>query len=82
MKTGCLKVNVSSAKKNIPLDGAITVKVNLNFLSCKEIPDYLLGRNKIAITSLLLCVDNKKVLLIMFSVENSLVSLCMTETIT
>ena len=69
MKAGCLKANVSSAKMNILLDGAITAKVNLNILLHKEIPDYLLSRNKTDITCLCLCTDNKKVLLIIFSVE-------------
>ena len=41
MKTVPLKVNVSSVKINILLNGAITAKVKLIFLSWKEIPDYL-----------------------------------------
>ena len=81
MKTSCLKVNVRSAKTKILLDGAIILTVNLNFLPCKEIPDYLLRRNTITITCFYLCVDNEKVLLTIFSVENSLVYLCITETI-
>ena len=37
MKTVCLKVNVSSAKTNIILDGAIIAKLKFIVLSCKEI---------------------------------------------
>ena len=44
MKIVWLEVNVSSVKMNILLDGTITLEVNLNFLSCKEISDFLLSR--------------------------------------
>ena len=44
LKNVCLKVSISSAKTNILLNCAITAKVKLIFLPCKEIPDYFLGR--------------------------------------
>ena len=46
MKTVCLKFNLSSAKTNILLDGAIITTVLLNIMACKEIPGYLLSTTK------------------------------------
>ena len=69
-KTVCL----SSAKINIIFDGAVTAKVKLFFLSCKEIQT-----TKIAITGLYLWIDHRNVLLTIFSRENSQISLCVTE---
>ena len=65
MKTICLKVNLSSAKTNILLDGRDT--------------GLFTQLNKIVITGFYLRVDKEKVMLIIFSRENSLVSVCMTN---
>ena len=76
MKPVYLKVSVSSVRTNILFDCAIIVKVKLFFVSWKEIPGFT-QLVLIAITGLYLYIDHQKVLLILFSRENSLVSLCM-----
>ena len=71
MKTVCLKGNVIFAKANIHFGGAIIGKV-LIFLWYKVISDYTAWLNS-------LCIENQQVLRIIFSQENSLVSLYVTE---
>ena len=80
MKTVCLKVNVSSAKTNILLDGAIIVKVVI-FSVMQRDTRLFTQQDLVTITGLCLCIDHQKVLLIIFSRKESLVSICMTEKI-
>ena len=76
MKTICLEVNVSSAKTNILSDGAITAKVKLFVSDMQRDTGLFIQQDLIAVTGLIYAV-----LPTMFSRENSLVSLCMTEKI-